>query len=202
MTCEVYLSTPPVGYTGSTSTVNETNCNIKKNHFKNLMRSFPIHSDLSHHDVLEEGCHLLFCSGEMGSSTFSPDSWCRRFLIETAARKSDRSFIGPFFAWLIQCEIPLSLVSLKFLCIEMVRVIFFRKFVHLFALLFWPSDCELWFTMNWISGKSIVNTCKMFTLGVDFLTASLPRIPSHVVFSLYFLADSSTISFELLLNGL
>ena len=33
----------------------------------------------------------------------------------------------------------------------------------------------------------------MFTLGVDFLTASLPRIPSHVVFSLYFgLSVSST----------
>ena len=26
MTCEVYLSTHPVGYNGSTSTVNETNC--------------------------------------------------------------------------------------------------------------------------------------------------------------------------------
>ena len=38
-----------------------------------------------------------------------------------------------------------------------------------------------------------MNTCKMFILGVDFPTASLPRIPSHVVFSLYFgLAVSST----------
>ena len=32
MTCEVYLSTPPVGYSGSPSTVSETNCN--KKHFK------------------------------------------------------------------------------------------------------------------------------------------------------------------------
>ena len=33
----------------------------------------------------------------------------------------------------------------------------------------------------------------MFTLGVDFLTASLPRIPGRMVFSLYFgLAVSST----------
>ena len=33
----------------------------------------------------------------------------------------------------------------------------------------------------------------LFTLGVDFLTASLPRIPGHVIFSLYFgLAVSST----------
>ena len=30
MTCEVYLSTPPVGYSGSPSTVNETNCNKNK----------------------------------------------------------------------------------------------------------------------------------------------------------------------------
>ena len=44
-----------------------------------------------------------------------------------------------------------------------------------------------------MSDTSIVNTCKMFTMGVDFLTASLPRIPSHVVLSLYFfLAVSST----------
>ena len=54
------------------------------------------HSDLSHHDVLEEWCHILYCCGEMGSATCSPDSWCRRFLIETAARKSDRSLTGPF----------------------------------------------------------------------------------------------------------
>ena len=30
MTCEVSLSTHPVGYNGSQSTVNETNCNRKK----------------------------------------------------------------------------------------------------------------------------------------------------------------------------
>ena len=43
--------------------------------------------------------------------------------------------------------------------------------------------------------KSIENTCKMFTLGVDFLTASLPRIPGHVVFSLFFgLVVSSTMT--------
>ena len=47
--------------------------------------------------------------------------------------------------------------------------------------------------MHWISEKSIVNTCEMFTLEVDFLEASLPRIPSQVVFSVYLgLAVSST----------
>ena len=49
--------------------------------------------------------------------------------------------------------------------------------------------------INWISEKSIVNTCKMFSFGVDFFTASLPRIPSQVVFSLYFgFAVSSTMA--------
>ena len=41
-TCEVYLSTLPVGYSGSLSTVNETNCNKKKINLKILVSSFPI----------------------------------------------------------------------------------------------------------------------------------------------------------------
>ena len=54
------------------------------------------------------------------------------------------------------------------------------------------SDLELWFTVNWNTGIDR-DYEKMFTLGVDFLTASLPRIPSQVVFSLYLgLAVSST----------
>ena len=74
-------------------------------------------------------------------------------------------------------------------------LVFFRKFIPLFGLLFCPSDCELGFTIYWISEKSIVNTCKMFTLRVDVLTASLPRIPSQVVLSLFFgFAMSSTMS--------
>ena len=32
ITCEVFLSTPPVGYSGSLSTVNETNGNKKNSH--------------------------------------------------------------------------------------------------------------------------------------------------------------------------
>ena len=76
---------------------------------------------------------------------------------------------------------------------ELVCMVFFRKFISPFALLFWPSGCELWFTINRISEKWIVNTCKMSTLRVNFLAASLPRIPSHMVFSLYIgLAVSST----------
>ena len=51
------------------------------------------------------------------------------------------------------------------------------------------------FTINGISEKSIVDTCTMFNLRVDFLTAYLPRVPSQVVLSLYFgLVMSSTMS--------
>ena len=57
---------------------------------------FHFHSDLSHHDVLEEGCHRPCWSGWICSSTCSADSWCRLFFKETAARKSDRNFIGLF----------------------------------------------------------------------------------------------------------
>ena len=151
------------------------------NNSKKLWAHFQFHSDLSHHDVLEEGCHLLYCSGEIGSSTCSPDSRCRRFLIETAALKSDRSFIGPCLPDLFKVRYHLSLVSSPFLWSKFTSMVFFCKFVQLFALLFCPSDCVLCFTTYWISEKSIVNTCKMFTLRVDFLAASLPRIPGYMV---------------------
>ena len=117
----------------------------------------------------------------------------KRFFIMTAASVIRSKLHRPIFTCFVQSEVPLSFVSSPFLWSEFVCMVFFRKFVPLFALLFWPSDCELWFPINRISEKSIVNTCKIFTLGVDFLTASLPRIPSQVVFSLYIgLAMSST----------
>ena len=65
-------------------------------------------------------------------------------------------------------------------------MVFFCKFVQLFALLLCPSDCELRFTINWISEESIVNTCEMSTLRVNFLAASLPRIPGPRVLFLFF----------------
>ena len=194
MTWEVYVSTPPVGKSGSPSTVNESNCNKKNTSKKILWAHFQFHSDLSQQDVLEEGCHLLYCSGEMGSSTCSPDSRCRRFLIDSSSNIRSKSH-KPIFAWLVQNEIPFSLVSSIFLLWEMIRMVFFCKFVHLFSLLFCPSDCELWFTINWIYEKSIVNTCKMSTFRVNFPAASPPRIPGQVILSLYFgLAMSSTMS--------
>ena len=64
-----------------------------------------------------------------------------------------------------------------------------QVFIPLFALLFCPSDCELGFTINWIS-----ETCKMPALRVNFLAASLPRIPSYMVlFQFFGLAMSSTV---------
>ena len=75
----------------------------------------------------------------------------------------------------------------------MARVILLCQFIHLFALLFGPTDCELWFTIDLVSEKSIVNTCKMFTLRVNSFAASRPHILSYWVLSLFFsFAVSST----------
>ena len=159
-----------------------------------LWAHFQFHSDVSHHEVLEEGCHLLYCPGEMDSATCSPDSRWRRFLRASSSKMGSKSQ-RPIFARLVQGEIPVSSVSFKFLCWEMIRTVFFCKFVHLFALLFRPSDCELWFTSNWISEKSIVNTCKMSALRVNSFAASLPRIPGNMVLFLFFgFAVSSTMT--------
>ena len=74
-------------------------------------------------------------------------------------------------------------------------MVFLCKFIPLFALLFCPSDCELWLTINWISEESIVNALKMLTLRVDSFAASLPRIPSLMELFLFFdIAMSSTMS--------
>ena len=98
LSCEVYLSTPPVGYSGSLSTVNQTNCNEKR-------------------------CEQFFQKYELTSNSIQtcPDTMCLKmnaivvvdlnggalqlvllvrgvddFFVLTAALKSDRSFIGPF----------------------------------------------------------------------------------------------------------
>ena len=114
MTCEVYLSILTVGYSGSPSTLNETNCNKKNNSYE----LHQIHSDVSHHESLEEGCHLLCCCEEIGSATCSPDSRWRRFLRETAARKSDRSRTGPFLPDLFKVRYHCPWYLFKFLCRE------------------------------------------------------------------------------------
>ena len=133
MTCEVYLSTHPVGYSGSPSTVNETNCN-KKDHLK-FYHELHQFLDVSqfHQESLEEECHLRYCWGGVGSATCLPDWWWRRLLRETAARKSDRSRIGAFLPDLftVRYHCPWCLLDSS---VEMVRVVFFCKFVHIFAL--------------------------------------------------------------------
>ena len=175
-----------VGYSGSPSTVNETNCNKKKV----TLNSFELHQfhpDESHHDVLDEGCHLLYGCGEIGSATCSPDRrWRRFFERETAARKSGRSRIGPFLPDLfkVRYHCPLYLLNSS---VERWYVWFcLANFVHLFAIFLAPANFEVRFTINLISEKSIVNTCKMFTFRVNSLAASLPRIPSFMVLFLFF----------------
>ena len=77
----------------------------------------------------------------------------------------------------------------------MVRVILFCQFVHLCALLFCPAMCELWFTIDLVSEKAIVNTCEMFTLRVNSFAASLPRIPGYMVlFVIFSFTVSSTMA--------
>ena len=88
MTCEVHQSTHTVGCNGSPSTVNETNCN------KNTFKKIELHqllSDVSNHDSLEEGCHLLYCAGESGSAM-------KAVFERLPARKCGRSRISAFFA--------------------------------------------------------------------------------------------------------
>ena len=191
MTREVYLSTLPVGYSGSPSIVNETNCNNQKITFKKILWAhFQFHSDLSHHDVLEE-CHILHCSGEIGSSTCSPDSRSRRFLIETAARKSDRSLMGTFLLdlfkvryhcpwyllyssgvrWYVWSSFASSSISLHF-C-----------FVHPIA------SCDSRYTG---SLRKIVNTCKMSTFRVNFLANISSTHSTLLLFLLFGFAMSST----------
>ena len=143
ITCEVFLSTPPVGYSGSLSTVNE-----KPTVTKRIL-------------ISKKNYELISSSIQT--------------CLTTMCLKRDAIVC-------IDLDIPLSFVSSLFIWSEFICMIFFRKFIPLFALLFWLSDCELWFTINWISEKSIVNTCKMFILEVDVLTTSLPRIPVLFVF--------------------
>ena len=140
---------PPVGYSGSPSTVNETTCNKKVT--KIFLRSPPTPSRRVPPSITR---------GRMPSPTLLRRSWFCNLLtwlaVETVFERDCSSKIGskshrPFFVWLVQGEIPLSLVPLKFFCREMVRLIFvFASFVHVFALLFCPSDCELWFTIDLI----------------------------------------------------
>ena len=61
----------------------------------------------------EEGCHLWYCWKGMGSARSSPDSRWRRFLIVTAARKSDRSRIGAFLpdSSNVRCHCPWYLLN-------------------------------------------------------------------------------------------
>ena len=127
MTCEVYLSTHPVDYSGSPSTVNETNCTKKKIFKKNLMSSFPI---LVPPLCARRGMpyNVLFWMDRL----FNLFPW---FVVYTifhwdSGSKIRSKFHRPMFACFVEGEIPLSLVSFVFLWGEMIRVIFFCKFVH------------------------------------------------------------------------
>ena len=60
----------------------------------------------------EDEYHLWYWWKGIGSGRSSPDSRWRRFIIATAVRKSDRSFIGAFLPDLFSEIFPLSKISL------------------------------------------------------------------------------------------
>ena len=156
MKCEVYVSTLSIGYSGSPSTVNETNCN-------------PIPFKLV---------------PQMGSSTCSPESRWRRFLIKTTVQNRiqvswvhflpDLFKVKYYCSWYFPCPSGKRCCVLSSCTSSSISLQFCS--VHPIA------SCE----------KSIVNTCKMPTLRI---AASFPRIPGHMVL-LFFLgfAVSSTMA--------
>ena len=193
----------PVSYNGSLSAVNETNCNKKKKEVtsskfimnssnfwtcpsKNRLRKSAI-SCIAAEILVLQFHHLIH--DEDG------------FLRETAAPKSCRSRVGAFLPDLfnLRYHCPWYLLSFS---LEMVRVILLCQFVHLYALLLVPANFELGFTIDLVSEKAIVNTCKISTLRVNFLAASLPRIPGFLILFLFFsFAVSNTMATPFLDHG-
>ena len=61
----------------------------------------------------------------------SPDSWCRRFNVDNASLKSERSLNGPGSSRIIVRYPPFLSVSKVFCLRHMMEEIFLRKLVHL-----------------------------------------------------------------------
>ena len=100
-----------------------------------------------------------------------------------------------FFARFVQCEIPLSLVSLEFLFGETVGVILLRQLVHLCALLLGPANFELRFTTDLVFEKTIVNSFVMFFMADNSFATSLPRVEiDKILFLCFSFAVSSTMA--------
>ena len=121
VSCEVYLSTLPVGYSGTLPTVNETNCN--KNQLKQFLRApFQFHPDLSHHDAPEDWMERLF----------NLSSW---FVVLTIFHRDSGSkirskFHRPIFAGFVQSKKPLSLEAFLFFWSEMICASSFASASH------------------------------------------------------------------------
>ena len=123
---------------------------------------------------------------------------------ETAARKSGRSLIDPFFGWIVLGEIPLIQVSFKFFCREMIRVVFCCKFLHLFAFF-----CSVHPTASWDSRETgslrnrswIPEKCPLWELTfLQHLFHAYSRL--YLVFFLFFsFAVSSTMTTPFLDHG-
>ena len=128
----------PVGYSGLLSTVNETNCNKKVT--KQFLWAPPIPFRL---------VPPWSAWGRMPSPFLLWKSgFCNLFAwlaVETVFERDSSSKIGSksqrlIFAWLVQGEKPVSLVSFTFLCGEMIRMVFLLQVRPSLALLFCPHD--------------------------------------------------------------
>ena len=110
----------------------------------------------------------------IGPGRSSPGSRWRRFIIVTAVRKSDRSFIGAFLNDLFN-EIYQFFLSLVLLRGWTVGMVFLCQSIHLDALLLGPANFEWRITKNWISLEAIVNSIKIL------FDATPPRVTGYEV---------------------
>ena len=53
-------------------------------------------------EELDDGCRSWYFQKGIGLSGRSPDSWCKRFNVDNASLKSERSLIGPVFPDLLR----------------------------------------------------------------------------------------------------
>ena len=154
-----------VSYSGSPSTVKETNCNKKRGHFKQILWAPPT-------PVGRVPPWMAW--RRVPSPKLLWRNWFCNFLtwftMKTVFERdcSSKSRIGASLPDLFKVRYQCPWYLLNSSVERWYMLFLFCQFVHLFALLFCPSDCELWFTIDLVSEKSIVNTCEMFTLRVNF----------------------------------
>ena len=168
MTCEVFILTLPVDYNNSPSTV-------KRNQLQQKKMKWPLNNFIMSSTNSNQTCPTKNRLRKSVISCIAVELLVRSKIWSKSHKR--------VLAWLIRCEISLSFCIL--LC----------QFVHLFALLLGPANCESRIATDLHSEKKIVNTFVKFTLRVNSLAASLPRVPVYMILFLFFsFAVSSTMA--------